>query len=132
VLVIVFQKLDVGGSNLRSLPGELSSLGNLKELVLQCNDFPEPPLDVLRGLTAITKLDTGYQRSLGREDAPAFKVSSPLLPILHPGLAWLDLVQSRGFGIPWEWDPTSLFHLGRAMVEMSDRRPVPNLLFGIL
>ncbi len=127
-----FQKLDVSRNKLRSLPTELSSLRNLKELLLTRNDFPEPPVSVLRGMTAITKIDLTYQCRWLDVDVPGFKVPSPLLPILHPGLVKLDLRQSPGSWDPFEWDPISVFHLGRALVEVSDRRPIPTLLLGKL
>ncbi len=109
-----------------SIPHELSSLGNLKELLLNENRLPEPPLSVLRAMTSLKTIDLSYQ---GRGEDPVFTIPSPLLPILHPGLVELDLRQSHKSGAPIEWDTVSLFHLGRAMVEVADRTPIPALLF---
>jgi Leucine-rich repeat (LRR) protein len=124
----MFQKLDLSFNLLRSLPDELSSFRTLEELALRHNEFPEAPVFALRGMTAITKIDLSYQSLGGDEDAPAFQVPSPLLPILHPGLVELNLEQARRSLDASGWDPISLVHLGRAMVEVSDRMPVLTLL----
>ncbi len=62
-----------------------------------------------------------------------FHISSPQLPILHPRLAHLDLRQYRDEDMDeldeFKWDPISLFHLGQAMIEVADRRPLPTVLF---
>jgi hypothetical protein len=77
-------------------------------------------------LTALNEIDLSDQSS--RTDtgllAPGvFMVLSPLLPILHPGLVKLDLQQEKELG------PVSQFHVGRALVELGRRTPIPTLLF---
>jgi Leucine-rich repeat (LRR) protein len=128
----VSQALDISFNNLHSLPDEMSGLQNLKELNLSWNNLPAPPV-VLGRLTALTKIDMANQRwSLDQSDT--FKVPSPLLPILHPGLVHLDLQQQaydyaiRGPRLR-PWDELSLSHLEQALAEVVDRRPVPTLLF---
>ncbi len=109
-----------------SLPAELSSLGNLKELLLNGNDFTTAPLSVLSGLTALTAIDLSQQHAptyyWDGGQVHTFEVTSPLLPILHPGLVKLDLRQRR------PWDSGSLFHLGRALDAVADRNPPLTLL----
>jgi hypothetical protein len=115
------------GNNLCSLPDELSSLRNLKKLVLRANNFAEPPVHVLSGLTAITSIDLQYQGRPGNPPAPTFKIPSPLLPILHPGLVKL-VVRQETFdhsimaSLPIPWDDLSLSHLGRALAHVADRK----------
>jgi hypothetical protein len=114
----VSQKLNLRLNSLVSLPHELSSLQNLKELQMSCNEFLTLPVSALSGMTALNMLQC-------TSSAAAFQVTSSLLPILHPGQVELDLSQ----GPRHSWDSVSLFHLGRAMLEVAERRPVPTLLF---
>jgi hypothetical protein len=109
-----------------SLPDELSRLGNLEILLLHENCLPEPPVSVLRGLTSLTTIMLSFQR---RPDDAVFRIPSPLLPFLHRGLEQLDLRQRRGFFGSFDWDTVSLFHLGRAMVEVADRQPRLKLFY---
>lgn len=97
------QKLDVTENLLTHLPGELSSLKDLRELRMETNCLSEIPVRVLSLLTALTVIDVIYQ------DVTGFKISSPLLPILHPGLAYLDLMQFT------PWDAISRFHIHQAV-----------------
>ncbi len=87
----------------------------LKELVLRSNEFTTLPVSPLSGCTALTHLCLSCQRT-------GFQVSSPLLPVLHPGLVLLGLG-----GQVEKWDDMSLFHFGRAMVEVADRLPMLTL-----
>jgi hypothetical protein len=143
---MVSQKLDVSWNGLPSLPHELSRLGNLKELVAHNNCLPTVPVSVLMGMTALTDVDLHHNCWRGSVEEPMFKIPSPLLPILHPGLLKLDLrayaykedftVAPTGqvtvhHRVPFEWDSVSLFHLARATVEVADRRPRPTLLFDV-
>jgi hypothetical protein len=96
------------------------------------NDFREVPVSVLSGMTAITEIDLSCQSCWGGVDTPSFQIPSPLLPILHPGLVELNLNQVPGSWSTFEWDPISLVHLARAVVEVSDRKPIPNLILGKL
>jgi Leucine-rich repeat (LRR) protein len=128
-LCACLQKLDISGCYLQSLPDELSSLQNLKELDLCGNHLVEPHVSVLRRLTALVKIN------LSNQDASAtFRVPSSLLPILHPGLIYLDMRQqpfdySTGQPRRIPWDELSLSHLRCALAEVADRRPVRRLLF---
>jgi Leucine-rich repeat (LRR) protein len=115
------QKLDVSSNLLRILPEQLSSLKNLNALVLDFNYFSVVPLSILSGLTALEIIRLRFQQR-GR-DNQVFRIQSSLSPVLHPGLIELGLDQSA------EWDPTSRFHLGCALVDVADRTPVPNLTF---
>jgi hypothetical protein len=123
----VSQKLGLWGNTLFSLPHELSSLRNLKWLSLGRNWLPTVPVSVLSGMTALTAIDLSMQ--LYDEDLDeffeVFKISTPLLPILHPGLVRLDLLQPSNHS----WDSVSFSHLERARLEVAGRRPVPTLLF---
>jgi hypothetical protein len=107
-----------------SLPEELSSLRNLKELVAFSNDFRVLPISVLTRLTALTFIDLGIQ--FGECRAPVkilLQIPSSLLPILHPGLVKLDLQQRL------QWDSISLVHLGRALAAAAARDPPLTILF---
>jgi hypothetical protein len=123
LLVFVVQMLDVCHNRLASLPDELSSLRDLEELLLRGNHFPEVPVSVLNGMTALKTIDLAWQ-SGGEGKGCSLKVPS-LLPILRPGLIMLDLQQ----GSFHPWDQISMFHLGRAMAEVADMKPTPVLLF---
>ncbi len=92
---------------------------NLRDLRVGFNRIPTVPVSVLSNLTALTCINLSYQDV---EGSATFSVSSSLLPILHPGLAELDLRHYR-------WDPLSLCHLENAMAEVADRTPVPMLKF---
>jgi hypothetical protein len=118
---IVFQTLEVSENGLRHLPDELSSLGRLASLTLDRNCFLEVPISALSGMTALEQVDFSNQSPPTRNTH--FKVTSPLLPVLHPGLICFALYQRR------RWDQISLFHIGRAFVEVADRKLVPSLLF---
>ncbi len=120
--VLVPQKLDLDCNMLTSLPYELTRLAKLKELLLSHNFFCEFPISVLSGLTTLTQIDMSTQVPDGK---PRFNIKAPLLPVLHPGLVELDLDQLQRH----EWDPVSFFHLGRAVAEVADRRPVPTIKF---
>jgi hypothetical protein len=123
-LVALFpQTLDVCGNRLSSLPEELTSLGKLRVLVASNNNLPTAPCSILSKLSALVSIRLRYQLSDRVEGSPAFTVSSSLLPILHPGLVVLDLVQHS------PWDALSLCHLGRAMVEVANRRPIPSVQY---
>ncbi len=111
-------------NSLSSLPEALSTLVNLKKLLMKGNAFLEPPISVLSHLTALNTVDMSVADIRGGMQSAAFRIPSPLLPVLHPGLLKLDL---RHVGL--KWDPISLCHLGRALVEVADRKPVPSLLF---
>jgi hypothetical protein len=111
----------VSMNRLHGLPDQLSSLGNLKELLLNGNDLTTVPVSILKGLTALKTLDMSYQFNPNAE-ASSFEVSSPLLPILHPGLVKVDLRQRV------KWGPISLFHLGCALGVVANRRPIPTVL----
>jgi hypothetical protein len=108
-----------------SLPEGLSTLVKLKKLQLRGTAFREPPISVLSHLTALNTIDLSLDYAHNDTTAGiAFSIPSPLLPILHPGLVKLDL---RHKGL--KWDPISQCHLGRALADMADRKPVPTLLF---
>ncbi len=135
MVMCVFQRLDLNDNGLHDLPIELSSLGNLRELLMHKNYFTEAPISVLRHLTALNTIDmsASVNAFTGRV---GFQVPSSLLPILHPGLVTLDLRYNRIWQVPFDqnpiphkWDPTSWFHLGRAVVEVSSRVPRPAVLF---
>jgi hypothetical protein len=124
--VFVCQWLDLSHNNLASLPAQLSTLGNLKGLLLQCNDLEVVPVSVLSGLTALTKVDLSQQHAPSEFDernGETFQVSAPLLPILHPRLVKLCLRQRK------PWDSVSLFHLGRAMTAVEKRNPYLTMLW---
>jgi hypothetical protein len=89
---------------------------------MTANLFVEPPVSVLSHLTALNNIDLSVLFNF--HGNPTFRIPSPLLPILHPGLVKLDL---RHIGL--KWDAISLCHVGRALVEVADRKPVPSLLF---
>ncbi len=127
--LLLFQMLDVGRNKLRSLPDEMSSLTNLKELQMSDNKLPEPPVSVLRHMTALHTIGLHDNGGGTGEGGPRFRIPSPLLPILHPGLVLLALGQRHGKSGPFKWDPMSLVHLGAAMAELAKRRPVPKLCF---
>jgi hypothetical protein len=116
------KKLGLSDNYLRSLPDELSSLSKLEGLDLSGNFLPGVPISVLSSLTALTSICIASQDTW-EEGSPLFRVPSPLLPILHPGLELLALFQAH------PWDQMSLFHLGRALAEVADRRPQPELKF---
>jgi hypothetical protein len=120
LIVFVFQDLNLCSNFLRNLPDELSALGHLEKLDVSCNKLEEVPTAVLSGMTALSHLSL---RNEGDEDRP-FKVSSSLLPILHPGLRMLDLVQSAE-----PWDKASLPHLREARAELARRTPTPTFTF---
>jgi hypothetical protein len=86
-------------------------------------------------MTALTTIDLHLNCDCGGIDEQLFKITSPLLPILHPGLLLLDLRQSRHnethqeVSAPFKWDPVSLFHLGQAVITVADRRPHPTVIF---
>jgi hypothetical protein len=117
----VWQRLDIGYNCLDSLPDELSNLWNLNALSLQSNNFHTVPVSVLSGLTGLKTVYVDYQDRWQRD--PNFKIASPLLPILHPGLVYLSLRHNT------PWDPVSLFHLGGAVAEVADRDPMPTVVF---
>jgi hypothetical protein len=120
---VVIQKLDASGNNLEILPDELSSLGNLNELVASRNDIEVVPVSILSHLTALTSIHLSYQ--LGPSAlSHRLGIQSSLLPMLHPGLVKLDLRQKYA-----AWDPESLLHLGSAMVAVFKRDPIPTVLF---
>jgi hypothetical protein len=124
----VRQELDLRRNGLSTLPHELSSLGKLNVLRLGLNKFCEVPVSTLSLMTALNTIDFSYNSTKCGEQI--FKVPSSLLPILHPGLVKLDLRQYVAWSeVPWKWDANSLFHLGRALVEVADRKPRPTLLF---
>ncbi len=120
-----FQGLDLQINSLTSLPDHLSNLGKLKNLLLTRNKFQEVPVSALRGLTALRKVKLGEQVPPGAAPIPGWicKVTSSLLPIIHPGLVKLDLRQDEA------WDSVSLFHLGGAMAAVANRTPHLELLF---
>jgi hypothetical protein len=119
--VFVSQKLDLDCNMLTGLPAEFTSLGGLKKLLLSHNSFYEFPVSILSALTALTLIYMSNQVHWEADD-PLFEINAPLLPVLHPGLVKLGLHQGH------EWDPASLFHLGRAVVEVADRVPIPEIL----
>ncbi len=123
--------LDVSINDLRRLPDDMSSLTNLKELQILLNNLPEPPVSVLRHMTALETIDLRDNCGSTSEGDPKFRVPSTLLPILHPGLVSLHLGQHvhRGQSIPFKWDPMSLVHLGCALAELAKRQPVPMLCY---
>jgi hypothetical protein len=129
IVARTLQKLDVSQNSLRSLPDKLTSLTNLKELCLRQNSFSEPPVSILRHLTALVTIDLRFYRRWGNEGSQDFRIPSSLLPILHPGLLTLDVRQFAREPGPFTWDSMSLVHLGRAMAELAKRRPVPAVLF---
>ncbi len=83
-------------------------------------------MSVLSRLTALKCIDLGYQ-ARGQDASAVFKVPSSLLPILHPGLVKLDLDQC--FLHPHKWDALSLLHMRRAIKDVSNRTPRPEVLF---
>jgi Leucine-rich repeat (LRR) protein len=87
------QKLDLSRNKLSSLPVELSSLVNLSELLLTGNQLPEPPVAILRHLTALKTIELHHNRSWAGTEDEFLRTPSSLLPILHPGLVKLDLQQ---------------------------------------
>ncbi len=98
------------------------------------NKFIAVPVSALSGMTALNTVDLSFQFT--RESGATtwtLQITSPLLPILHPGLITLDLRQTseETARMPHQhsWDSVSLFHLGRAMLEVAEKRPVPTLLF---
>ncbi len=109
----------------------MSNLVNLQELLLHDNYLDKAPVSVLRQLTALRTIDLSVNCHYHNfEEDLVFQVPSSLLPILHPGLVMLDLRQKlRNLAHPHRWDPLSLFHLGRAVSEVSDRIPVPEVRF---
>jgi hypothetical protein len=124
ILLVSFavQRLYAVDNRLRSLPDELSSLGNLEELFLTANCFCTVPISILAGMTALKVIRLDWQlKSEGRSNT--FRVPSSLLPILHPNIVHVALNQ------PAPWDPVSLFHLGRAALEVEERKPVPRLTY---
>jgi Leucine-rich repeat (LRR) protein len=122
-VVCLVQKLDLSMNFLTDLPAHLSGLAGLQTLLVQSNRLTAVPVPVLLGMTAIQDIDLfGQQAQAGGQN---FTVAQPLHPIFHPRLKVLDLRQQSPFG----WDPVSLFHLGRALAEISDRDPVPVLQF---
>jgi Leucine-rich repeat (LRR) protein len=130
------QKLDISQNGLVSLPDELSSMGNLKELHTGDNCLSRVPVSALRGMTALTSINLSFNGCREGNAKGVFQITSPLLPILHPGLVLLDLRQSRYEGTHQEvtreryvWNPVSLFHLGRALIAVADRRPRPIVRF---
>jgi hypothetical protein len=120
--------LSVSKNRLRSLPDEMSCLVNLRELGMRWNRFTQPPISVLRHLTALTSLEMSPFISDDVE-GPRFRIPAPLLPILHPGLVSLELQPFSRRSNPFRYDPLSLFHLGHAMAELAKRRPLPTLSF---
>jgi hypothetical protein len=134
-MVLLFsQRLDISSNRLHSLPDELASLRNLHELNLFCNIFREAPISVLSRMTALNDINLCGQSTYSQDDSAVFRVRSSLLPILHPGLLELDLRQQRYVPHSDElrrrrWDVVSLCHLGRALADVADRKPVPALLF---
>jgi hypothetical protein len=126
------QLLNVSANNLQSLPYELSSLPKLKDLSLTQNLFTEPPISVLRQMTALATIDLSHQFPPWQPVRELFEVPSSLLPILHKQLVSLDVRQKRYDlqpAVSLKWDPVSLFHLGRAVVDVSNRVPVPKMRF---
>jgi hypothetical protein len=116
--------LDIRRNHLRSLPDEISSLVSLKELKFGSNHISEPPISILRHLTALTIIDMDCQYPTPGE--AVFSVPSSLLPILHLGLVQLHLRP----GTAWfRWDSGSLVHLEHAARVLAERGPVPRLLF---
>ncbi len=112
---------------LKELP--LSSLVTLKELRVERNWLSKPPISILRHLTALATIDMGPRFSSDMSTA-GFSVPSSLLPILHPGLTFLDLRPSTGVGSGrFEWDDLSLRHIGHAARVLTERGPLPRLLF---
>jgi hypothetical protein len=128
LVVVGFQRLDVSGKTMKSLPDELSGLKGLKELLLNGNAFTTVLVSVLSGLTALMTIDLSQQHARQPmflwECGPyqPFEVTCPLLPMLHPGLVKLDLRQRM------PWDSVSMFHLGDAMAALADRNPHLTLL----
>ncbi len=84
------------------------------------NRLQEVPISTLSAMTALSHLSLGCQ---WLDDDQTFKVSSSLLPILHPGLVLLDLVQHGA------WERMSLFHLGQAMTDLLGRATSPTFTF---
>ncbi len=129
LVAVVSQKLDARSNRLQGLPTELSGLVNLEELLLSSNHFSEPPVSVLRHLTALEIIDLhGNLRQEGTEEE-VLRVPSSLLPILHPGLVKLDLRQWRPICVPMTLDAISMFHLEWAVAEVACRIPVPKVVF---
>ncbi len=148
--------LNFGYNRLVGIPDELSSMTNLKQLEAN-NRLPTVPVSALRGITALTCIRLESQNcswpSVHVEEphveGPMFKITSSLLPILHPRLVKLDLRQPRyrrpSFLLPpagevnaaepdwvlFKWDAVSMFHLGRALIAVGDRKPPPTLLYRI-
>jgi hypothetical protein len=117
-------------NHLRGLPDELCGLRNLNELNLSHNLFRETPVSVFSRMTALTYLSLSVQAYSAADESAVFRVPSSLLPILHPGLVEVYLRQHMYIDMPRGkgWDMLSLFHLGRALADVADRRPVPRLL----
>jgi hypothetical protein len=114
------EKLDVRSNYLRSLSDKLSALGHLQKLDVGSNYLEDVPMAVLSGMTALSHLSLCSEGDVGRP----FKVSSSLLPILHPGLRMLDMMQ---FAVPW--DKASFPHLREARAELAWRMPTPTFKF---
>ncbi len=122
--MFVPQKLDVSSNQLICLPGELSKLRNLRELLANNNELSQCPVSILSSLTALTTVDVSHQHGPRTFDASlVFDVPS-LLPMLHPGLVKLDLRQHLE-----EWTPDSLHHLACAEAAVGAMRPPPTLLY---
>jgi hypothetical protein len=128
--------LDISQNRLVGLPDELSRLGNLKELHANENFLPTVPISALRGMTALTTIYLNFNCWCEDGAKQPFKITSPLMPILHPGLVLLDIRQPIDTAPQEEvaeerfkWDPVSLFHLARAVIAVADRRPRPVVLF---
>jgi Leucine-rich repeat (LRR) protein len=126
--------LEISGNRLRSLPDELSCLQNLKELQLSDNLLPGPPVSVFSKMTALSNINMSGQSRWTDDENLTFKISSSLLPMFDSGLLTLDVRQERyvrsiGESCPRPWDGLSLFHLGRALADLADRKPVATLLF---
>ncbi len=121
------QKLDISLNYLRALPDHLSSLKALGTFIVDYNRLSVVPFSIVQALTALTTIKIRHQARRG--DAPPFRVPSSVSPILHPLLMELALEQEFDHPDGWEWDPTSLFHLGYALADVADRNPVPKLSF---
>ncbi len=129
LLFTVSQKLDAACNKIRSLPDELSSLVNLRELLMYSNQLSEPPVTILSHLTALEIIDLhGNFRQEGTE-VEVLRIPSPLLPILHPGLVKLDLRQWRPRCVPVIPDDISMYHLLCVHAEVARRTPVPQVAF---
>jgi hypothetical protein len=132
MIIFAFQMLDCTANELEALPDDMSRLTNLKAIVLEDNNFAEPPVSILRHMTALNTIDLSFNCPCDGDEG--FRIPSPLLPILHPGLTRLDFQQQycgrpSVTSDPFQWDPMSLVHMGFAMAELAKRRPVPNLLY---